>query len=66
MSTSPPTRTVPCPTCRQPALFSPENRWRPFCSVRCREIDLGAWGDERFRVPAAPSSADEDDALQPD
>ena len=25
----------------------------------CREIDLGAWGDERFRVPAAPSSADE-------
>lgn len=47
-------RRVPCPSCRQDSIFSPENRWRPFCSVRCRERDLGAWGNEEFRVPAAP------------
>ena len=47
-------RQVPCPGCRGPALFSPENRWRPFCSQRCREMDLGAWASEQFRVPAAP------------
>ena len=45
-------RTVPCPTCGGDSLFSPANRWRPFCSERCKMIDLGAWGNEDFRVPA--------------
>jgi endogenous inhibitor of DNA gyrase (YacG/DUF329 family) len=52
-------REVPCPTCRQPALFSPENRWRPFCSARCRGMDLGAWASEDYRVAAAPPADDE-------
>ena len=47
-------RRVPCPTCRQPALFAPANPWRPFCSARCRGADLGAWASEDYRVPAAP------------
>ncbi|QEA14043.1 DNA gyrase inhibitor YacG [Comamonas flocculans] len=51
--------TVPCPTCGQPSLFAPSNRYRPFCSRRCRQIDLGAWAAEEFRVP---SSAPPDDA----
>jgi endogenous inhibitor of DNA gyrase (YacG/DUF329 family) len=45
-------RRVPCPTCREPALYGPSNPWRPFCSERCRSVDLGAWATERFRVPA--------------
>lgn len=45
-------RRVPCPTCGAPSLFAPSNRWRPFCSERCRSVDLGAWASERFRVPA--------------
>ncbi len=52
-------RRVPCPTCRGPALYSPANRWRPFCSERCREHDLGAWASERFRV-AADAPPDDD------
>lgn len=48
------TREVPCPTCRQPAPFSPDNRWRPFCSARCRGVDLGAWASEDYRVAASP------------
>jgi endogenous inhibitor of DNA gyrase (YacG/DUF329 family) len=44
---------VPCPTCKRPIRYSTSNRWRPFCSERCRSIDLGAWASERFRVPAA-------------
>jgi endogenous inhibitor of DNA gyrase (YacG/DUF329 family) len=36
-----------------PAPFSPENRWRPFCSERCRGMDLGAWASEDYRVAAA-------------
>ena len=45
-------RQVPCPTCSAPSVFAPSNRWRPFCSERCRSLDLGAWASERFRVPA--------------
>jgi uncharacterized protein len=52
---------VPCPACRQPTVFSPDNRWRPFCSERCRGVDLGAWATEAYRVPAAaPPDADPD------
>ena len=45
-------RRVPCPRCGQPALFAEANRWRPFCSERCRSGDLGDWASERFRLPA--------------
>jgi uncharacterized protein len=34
----------------------PANRWRPFCSERCRTADLGAWASEQFRVPAQLST----------
>lgn len=53
---------VPCPTCARRTPFTPANRWRPFCSERCRSTDLGAWASERFRVGASlqPSDVDED------
>ncbi|MGN1056353.1 MAG: DNA gyrase inhibitor YacG, partial [Comamonas sp.] len=44
--------TVQCPTCGGPSLFAPSNSSRPFCSQRCKAIDLGAWAAEEFRVPA--------------
>ncbi len=28
-----------------------ENPWRPFCSERCKLIDLGAWASEEYRIP---------------
>lgn len=54
------TRTVRCPACGQAAVYAPENRWRPFCSERCRNLDLGAWASESYRVPAAPPADDDD------
>ncbi len=45
-------RTVRCPACQGPSLYHPDNPWRPFCSQRCRQMDLGAWAREDFRVPA--------------
>lgn len=56
----PAARTVPCPSCKQPALYAESNRWRPFCSERCRMADLGAWATERFRVPAETPPGDDD------
>jgi endogenous inhibitor of DNA gyrase (YacG/DUF329 family) len=55
------TLTVPCPNCKAPALYAPENRFRPFCSARCRGIDFGAWATEAYRVPGdAPADPDTD------
>lgn len=52
-------RRVPCPRCRKPAVFGPGNPWRPFCSERCRSLDLGAWASEDYRVPSqSPPDAD--------
>ena len=52
-------RQVPCPSCRQPALYDPANPWRPFCSQRCRSADLGAWASEQFRVPSVAPTDNE-------
>jgi hypothetical protein len=57
---SAPERTVACPRCRGPALYSPANPWRPFCSERCRMIDLGKWAAEQYRVPdSTPAPGDD-------
>ena len=42
---------IKCPTCQQPTVWQ-DNPYRPFCSRRCRMLDLGCWVDEEYRVPA--------------
>ncbi len=53
-------RTVKCPTCRNETAWD-DNPHRPFCSDRCRLIDLGAWIEERYRVPAEEVEYDVDE-----
>lgn len=55
---APAPRQVKCPACGGPSLYASENRWRPFCSERCRRIDLGAWASDRYRVPGRPTLDD--------
>jgi endogenous inhibitor of DNA gyrase (YacG/DUF329 family) len=57
------TRVVNCPVCGKPAPFDPSNPFRPFCSERCRLIDLGQWANESYRVPATegPDNIPSDD-----
>jgi endogenous inhibitor of DNA gyrase (YacG/DUF329 family) len=43
--------TVPCPRCGSQVVWSTENKYRPFCSERCKMIDLGQWATEAYRVP---------------
>ncbi len=40
-----------CPICGKPAAPRPQNRSAPFCSDRCRLIDLGKWLGEDYRIP---------------
>jgi len=44
-------KRVKCPTCGAAIEWSRDNRWRPFCSERCRLIDLGEWFEERRTIP---------------
>jgi len=57
-SSIPSDRWVVCPTCNGKSLYGPSNRFRPFCSERCKQIDLGAWSSEEFRMPTEAPPAD--------
>jgi hypothetical protein len=46
-------RVVNCPTCGKAVEWTAENRWRPFCSERCKKIDLGAWAADQYQVPGS-------------
>ena len=48
-------RKVRCPQCGGESLWSADNKFRPFCSERCKLIDLGAWASESYRVPVEES-----------
>jgi len=57
-----------CPICRAPVTWD-DNPDRPFCSERCRLIDLGGWVSERYRIPGADTPggvADADDGADGD
>lgn len=54
---------VTCPSCGGSALFAPSNPWRPFCSERCKRIDLGAWAAEEFRVASEPKGDPEAESI---
>ncbi len=42
------TKSLRCPTCRTPVLPGSEDA--PFCSDRCRQIDLGKWASDEYRI----------------
>jgi endogenous inhibitor of DNA gyrase (YacG/DUF329 family) len=48
-----PARIYPCPQCRKPTRWD-GNPWMPFCSERCKLIDLGDWASERHAIPGDP------------
>lgn len=51
---------VACPTCKKEITWSKDFPFRPFCSERCRIIDLGAWADGSYSVPSQDPPEEED------
>ncbi|NVK21020.1 MAG: DNA gyrase inhibitor YacG [Kangiellaceae bacterium] len=41
---------VNCPTCKKSVAWKDSNNFKPFCSKRCRLIDLGEWASESHRI----------------
>ena len=52
-------RLVACPQCGKMTAWTTANAFRPFCTERCKMIDLGAWASESYRVPTAQSEPDQ-------
>ena len=50
-----------CPICRKPAA----DRFRPFCSARCKDVDLNRWFKGTYAIPAAESADDSDEPERP-
>lgn len=50
---------VQCPICGKKIEWSEKNTFRPFCCERCKQIDLGAWADEKYTVPVVEESEDD-------
>lgn len=51
---------VDCPHCKTRIVWSEQNPYRPFCSKRCRIMDLGAWADESHRIAGEPAMDEAD------
>jgi endogenous inhibitor of DNA gyrase (YacG/DUF329 family) len=51
---------VKCPHCGKEKEFA-GNEYRPFCSERCKLLDLGAWVDAEYSLPAETSALSEED-----
>lgn len=46
-----PSRIAACPNCGASTRLDDGNPWRPFCSERCKLIDLGDWLSGRYAIP---------------
>jgi endogenous inhibitor of DNA gyrase (YacG/DUF329 family) len=51
---------IVCPQCGKKNTWVQENKFRPFCSERCKLIDLGDWAAEKHRVPGDPADIPDD------
>jgi endogenous inhibitor of DNA gyrase (YacG/DUF329 family) len=50
---------VTCPVCGKPVPWIEASAWRPFCSERCKMIDLGDWASERHVIPGSAAESAE-------
>jgi endogenous inhibitor of DNA gyrase (YacG/DUF329 family) len=54
-----------CPICEKPSPLRAQNAAFPFCSPRCKQVDLGQWLDERYRVATPERPPSDDDTGMP-
>jgi endogenous inhibitor of DNA gyrase (YacG/DUF329 family) len=54
-----PPRVVACPQCGNQVTWNSESCFRPFCSERCKLIDLGQWANEEYRIPDTEQPQDQ-------
>ncbi len=55
---------VNCPQCGKKVVWEPTNRFRPFCSERCKTNDLSQWAQESYRIPEPIDSTESEENLK--
>ena len=60
MAVPEPSAEVRCPVCGKTVAWA-DNPDRPFCSERCRLIDLARWADGTYAMPGPPAGTPADD-----
>jgi uncharacterized protein len=53
---------APCPICAKPSV----QRYHPFCSIRCADVDLSRWLGGRYAIPAAEPGEEDEEADNPE
>lgn len=59
-------REIQCPRCHKVTEFASTNPYRPFCSERCKLIDLGQWAEEKYAIPVSQTEIMESSELDLD
>ena len=54
-------RIVKCPQCKKDSVYSLQNPSRPFCSERCKLLDLGEWASENYRIAKGTNISEEEE-----
>jgi len=52
-----------CPTCAKASNYDKKKQYRPFCSEKCKLIDLGAWATEKFKIIGDNNQIKQDDQI---
>ncbi|MDC0423156.1 DNA gyrase inhibitor YacG [Methylophilaceae bacterium] len=52
-----------CPTCKKNIEYNKNNLFRPFCSEKCRLIDLGAWASEQYQISGKENGQEYDEEI---
>ncbi|MDF1645476.1 MAG: DNA gyrase inhibitor YacG [Legionellaceae bacterium] len=50
---------ISCPICKKANTWDSQNAFRPFCSERCKLIDLGEWARESRKIPSDVMNQDD-------
>jgi endogenous inhibitor of DNA gyrase (YacG/DUF329 family) len=51
---------VDCPTCGKKVEWTESSKFRPFCSERCKQIDLGSWAEEKYKIAGKAAEEEQD------
>ncbi|MBI4690741.1 MAG: DNA gyrase inhibitor YacG [Nitrospirae bacterium] len=54
---------ITCPICKKTTTWE-ENPWRPFCSEKCKLIDLGKWVLEEYKIPGEKTEEEKDETKE--
>ncbi|WP_350282405.1 DNA gyrase inhibitor YacG [Nitrosomonas sp.] len=51
---------VNCPQCGEMVVWDSSSKYRPFCSERCKLLDLGQWATDSYRIPEEERPQEDD------